>query len=97
MERAVDWLFSHASDAPVDVDGSSPADGNPAGLSDTAHSQYELCAFIAHTGSSIHCGHYVAYVKRADKWVLFNDNKVGELSKAPVGSGYIYFFRRLDE
>ena len=31
---------------------------------------------ISHMGRNTDCGHYVAHVKKGDRWVLFNDEKV---------------------
>ena len=33
-------------------------------------------AIISHMGRNTECGHYVAHVKKGDRWVLFNDEKV---------------------
>lgn len=62
----------------------------------TAPANYELASFISHKGTSTHCGHYVAHVKKSVGWVLFNDEKVvavpdSEMAKA-MGEGYVYFF-----
>jgi ubiquitin carboxyl-terminal hydrolase 5/13 len=77
MERALDWLFSHADD-PLPVPGPAPvgavvaaaaaAAAGPA-LSD-GPGRFELSAFMTHLGTSTGCGHYVAHVKQADgTWV----------------------------
>jgi ubiquitin carboxyl-terminal hydrolase 5/13 len=92
MERAVDWLFSHP-DATGDF-----------GEDDTRPAKFALSSIVCHKGSSIHAGHYVAFIKKkllaseggGEGWVLFNDEKVAlggdveELRKF----AYIYFFRR---
>jgi ubiquitin carboxyl-terminal hydrolase 5/13 len=92
MDRAVDWLFSHP-DQGEDVSmgrgaNEVPFDQNPA--------RYDLFAIIAHRGTSAHCGHYVAYIKKNGQWVLFNDNKVVAVpaSASFTGDGYIYIYRR---
>lgn len=99
MQRAVDWLFSHSGDSEVTETGGPISkigqlhlileyDSNPA--------KYELFAFISHRGTSAHCGHYVAYIKKAVGWVLFNDNKVVLVPdiKKYVSDAYIYIYRR---
>ena len=64
--------------------------------------QYKLVAFISHKGTSTSCGHYCAHVKKtlpdgSEQWVLFNDNKVVKAaSPVPLGDGYIYFFRKVE-
>lgn len=90
MERAIDWLFSHDSINIEDKDENNPL------IIDTKPPKYQLFAFIVHLGSSVHCGHYVAFLKKDGKWVQFNDQKVIESLNPPTKMGYIYFFRKLD-
>ncbi|KAJ3212556.1 hypothetical protein HDU82_000495 [Entophlyctis luteolus] len=92
VERAVDWLFSHAGEEMV-VD--EPTSSDSATAPQSASSKYELVAFISHRGTSAHCGHYVAHVKKEGRWVLFNDNKVAEVPDIlkAVGEAYIYFYK----
>jgi ubiquitin carboxyl-terminal hydrolase 5/13 len=103
MDRAVDWLFSHA-DMPMDEEPIATTTGSNVHnsgqeLMDTYPANYELKAFISHKGTSVSCGHYVAHVKQSDgRWILFNDNKVvhvpdTEMLKA-TGEGYLYFYSR---
>ncbi len=71
----------------TDVNQESPyKDSNP-GL-------FKLQSFITHLGTSVHCGHYVCHVKRDGKWIYFNDAKCAQSEEAPVGKGYMYFFRK---
>ncbi|KAH6865023.1 ubiquitin carboxyl-terminal hydrolase 14 [Alternaria rosae] len=108
MERAVEWLFSHP-DAPGDFDegGSSEAPAEPtekklAG-SETLPANFQLQSIVCHKGSSIHAGHYVAFVRKqlpgeqAASWVLFNDEKVAKAADIEEMKkfAYVYFFRRL--
>lgn len=58
---------------------------------------YTLAAFIEHIGSSPKNGHYVTYVKKGDKWTLYNDSKVTQVTaqeaeKAAEGA-YLYFYK----
>ncbi|KAK3115156.1 ubiquitin C-terminal hydrolase Ubp14 [Teratosphaeriaceae sp. CCFEE 6253] len=110
MERAVDWLFSHpdaVGDFGDDAPAAEPVDAGPATTSDaaavddrTAH--FALKAIVCHKGSSIHAGHYVAFIKKAmqgrqdEGWALFNDEKValGADAEEMKNFAYIYFFRR---
>lgn len=103
MERAVDWLFSHP-DATGDFgDDAQPAADAPKVVEqDTRPAKYALKSIVCHKGTSIHAGHYVAFVKKAvqkggsEEWVLFNDEKValGADAEEMGKFAYIYFFRR---
>jgi ubiquitin carboxyl-terminal hydrolase 5/13 len=106
VNRALDWVFSHPNDA-GDVDGSG--DG---GTTDTTElpplagsaelpAKFELGSIVCHKGTSIHTGHYVAFIRKqiegeGRQWVLYNDEKV--VKAADVGEmkkfAYVYFFRR---
>ncbi|KAK5169100.1 ubiquitin C-terminal hydrolase Ubp14 [Saxophila tyrrhenica] len=109
MERAVDWLFSHP-DATGDFGDDEPAAPStseavpPAGVKDTRPAKFALNSIVCHKGSSIHAGHYVAFVKKqlpqseggGEGWVLFNDEKValGGEAEEMGRFAYVYFFRR---
>lgn len=41
--------------------------------------RYELCAYVVHSGGSLHGGHYYSYVKRDEKYYLCDDASVREL------------------
>ncbi|KAF2688077.1 hypothetical protein K458DRAFT_440797 [Lentithecium fluviatile CBS 122367] len=108
MERAVDWLFSHP-DAACDFDegGSSEtqADAKEKALpgSDKLPARFQLQSIVCHKGSSIHAGHYVAFIRKqipdeqSASWVLFNDEKVAKAGDVEEMKkfAYVYFFRRL--
>ncbi|CAI6335212.1 unnamed protein product [Periconia digitata] len=108
MERAVDWLFSHP-DAVGDFDegGSSEAPVETAEKekpgSDKLPANFQLQSIVCHKGSSIHAGHYVAFVRKqapneeSASWVLFNDEKVAKAGDVEEMKkfAYVYFFRRL--
>lgn len=80
MERAVDWLFSHPdavgdfgddAAAPPDASAAATSGSNaavpaaPGGEPlDTAPAKFTLSSIVCHKGSSIHAGHYVAFVKK---------------------------------
>ncbi|KAH8836400.1 hypothetical protein MCOR27_009490 [Pyricularia oryzae] len=103
VERAVEWLFSHPDDDGSMEDDSAAASGEkpPAGKSDVP-AQYQLKSIVCHKGTSIHAGHYVAFIRKQlqqDKpaWVLFNDEKVVEVVDVEEMKkfAYIYFFNRV--
>jgi len=51
---------------------------------------------VVHFGQSAYSGHYVAFVKISDKWILFDDAKVHEVSPAVVlkQKAYILYYKR---
>ena len=51
-------------------------------------------AFISHMGSSTMTGHYVCHIKKDEKWIIFNDNKVAESVAPPKEHAYLYFYKR---
>ncbi|KAI9031682.1 hypothetical protein CLU79DRAFT_694306, partial [Phycomyces nitens] len=55
---------------------------------------YRVKSFVSHKGTSVHCGHYVAHVRKEGEWVLFNDNKVAIAPNPPIGEAYVYFLQR---
>ncbi|KAK4614037.1 Ubiquitin carboxyl-terminal hydrolase 14 [Fulvia fulva] len=102
MERAVDWLFSHPEAVGDFGDDAAPDGGAEAAAAvetvaeDTKPAKFALTSIVCHKGSSIHAGHYVAFIKKQEGWVLFNDEKValgGDVDEMKKFA-YIYFFRR---
>ncbi|KAF2753725.1 ubiquitin carboxyl-terminal hydrolase [Pseudovirgaria hyperparasitica] len=111
MERAVDWLFSHP-DAAGDFgdDTGDQSNAGPDGTKErvvpgnaTLPANFQLQSIVCHKGSSIHAGHYVAFVRKEipgenkSSWVLYNDEKVAKGADAEEMKkfAYIYFFRRV--
>jgi len=106
--RAADWLFSHADDldaAVAEVTTSnrlSSATSTGAGAAavspvDDGEGKYTLMAIISHIGKSTESGHYVCHIKnKLGQWVLYNDEKVGKCSKAPLDYGFMYLYKRDD-
>ncbi|RMD43415.1 hypothetical protein DV735_g1761, partial [Chaetothyriales sp. CBS 134920] len=109
VERAVDWVFSHLDD-PGDSEDTAASSAAPkteeAGSTD--RSQFELQSIICHKGTSVHAGHYVAFVRKAvpgaeeeeakeKQWVLFNDEKVVKAVDVEEmkQTAYVFIFRRL--
>ncbi|EFX02809.1 ubiquitin carboxyl-terminal hydrolase [Grosmannia clavigera kw1407] len=107
VERAIEWVFSHP-DATADDEAETevPAESGEkavAGSSETP-AKYQLQSIVCHKGTSIHAGHYVAFIRKKlsqseDKvsWVLFNDEKVVEVVDVEEMKkfAYIYFFKRV--
>ena len=71
--------------------------------SDKLPANFQLQSIVCHKGSSIHAGHYVAFVRKqipdeqSVGWVLFNDEKVAKAADVEEMKkfAYVYFFRRL--
>lgn len=55
---------------------------------------YDLVAVISHIGRNTEHGHYVCHIKKADKWVLYNDDKVAESAAPPLQHAYMYLYKR---
>uniref|UniRef100_A0A1D1YQ29 Ubiquitin carboxyl-terminal hydrolase n=1 Tax=Anthurium amnicola TaxID=1678845 RepID=A0A1D1YQ29_9ARAE len=99
IEKATDWIFSHPdASSSADVDAMSSSDQ---ALSDSelpdGSGRYRLMALVSHIGTSTHCGHYVAHVRKNGRWVIYNDTKVGASVKPPKDMGYLYFFERISD
>jgi ubiquitin carboxyl-terminal hydrolase 5/13 len=64
--------------------------------------KYKLQSVIMHKGSTLHYGHYVAFIRKeipgvGEDWVFFNDEQVvrgGDWDEV-YKTGYVYFFRRI--
>ena len=97
-EAAVDWLVSKGSElesvVPVILADREAKAEPPAFLDGEGH--YTLVGFISHMGASTACGHYVCHIKKKDRWILFNDEKVAISEAPPRDLGYMYLYRRLD-
>jgi ubiquitin carboxyl-terminal hydrolase 5/13 len=68
----------------------------PSVLLEDGKGQYVMIGMISHIGKHTGSGHYVAHLKRGDKWVIFNDEKVAFSEKPPFGHAYMYLFQRKD-
>ena len=64
------------------------------GFKDDGPGIYQLKSFITHLGVSVHCGHYVAHVRKDGQWVYYNDIKVCQTNDPPIGKGYVYFLSK---
>lgn len=109
-EAAVEWLFSNPTDDGELEDAKSVSEPSTEEKIKTilekgseGDGKYVLKGVVCHKGSSIHTGHYVAFLKTRvegrPQWVLYNDEKVvlaedkksyEEMEK----NGYLYLFIR---
>ncbi|KAK3291447.1 uncharacterized protein B0H64DRAFT_246030 [Chaetomium fimeti] len=107
VERAIEWLFSHPDDQ-GEVEEAAGADvaesankGGPAVGSSALPANFQLQSIVCHKGTSIHTGHYVAFIRKelrdGRSWVLFNDEKVVKVVDVEEMKkfAYVYFFRRV--
>ncbi|GFQ97105.1 ubiquitin carboxyl-terminal hydrolase 5 [Trichonephila clavata] len=91
LERAVDWIFSHAEEMEVD----SPAAPEVKAQFRDGAEKYKLVAFISHMGTSTVAGHYVCHIFKHGRWVIFNDNKVALSENPPKDLAYLYIYQRI--
>ena len=109
VTRALDWVFSHPDDQgdfgdDVNLGVSSDTEKTEKQMAGNAQlpATFRLSSIVCHKGSSIHAGHYVAFIRKQiskgeEAWVLYNDEKVvravdvDEMKKF----AYVYFFERI--
>ncbi|KAK3734675.1 hypothetical protein QZH41_009289, partial [Actinostola sp. cb2023] len=88
LERAADWIFSHAHELDqMVVDEETQHKDGPG--------KYRLMAFISHMGTSTMCGHYVCHVLKDGRWVIYNDRKVAQSESPPKELAYLYLYKRV--
>ncbi|TYZ61068.1 hypothetical protein PybrP1_001533 [[Pythium] brassicae (nom. inval.)] len=107
-DRAAEWLFSHIDNLDAAVAEAQSSESSPSAassatgtsssprLDSTAVSDYSLVGFVSHIGKNTSSGHYVSHIKKDGRWIIFNDDKVAFSADPPLGSGYLYLFRRND-
>ncbi|XP_055909044.1 ubiquitin carboxyl-terminal hydrolase 5 [Eupeodes corollae] len=100
IERATDWIFSHADSldslpSGMEEDDASADAAAPASKTyRDGDGKYSLVAFISHMGTSSQVGHYVCHIKKDNQWVIFNDSKVAVSQNPPKDLGYLYLYKR---
>eukprot|EP00173_Palmaria_palmata_P000990 Plantae.Rhodophyta-Palmaria_palmata.ctg1512.p1 GENE.Plantae.Rhodophyta-Palmaria_palmata.ctg1512~~Plantae.Rhodophyta-Palmaria_palmata.ctg1512.p1 ORF type:complete len:416 (-),score=98.27 Plantae.Rhodophyta-Palmaria_palmata.ctg1512:269-1360(-) len=106
LERAADWVMTNGGDEMAlraaedkakaltsSVGGGASDHPEPPKLIDGS-GKYDLVGFASHMGSNTSCGHYVAHVKKAGQFVLYNDEKVAISQAPPLDLGFVYLYRR---
>jgi len=108
FNRALDWVLTHPDNWEAEDDANYTACDSgrispelPGFVNIPA--EFQLQSVVCHKGTSIHTGHYVAFVRKNISenhdpgWILFNDEKVVEAINAEEMKrfAYIYFFRGL--
>ncbi|KAL2149076.1 hypothetical protein VTH82DRAFT_1762 [Thermothelomyces myriococcoides] len=106
VERAIDWLFNHQDDSGETEDepgagGDSAKKSAVEAGSSALPAKFQLQSIVCHKGTSVHTGHYVAFIRKKlgdeTSWVLFNDEKVVKVVDVEEMKkfAYVYFFRRV--
>ncbi|KAH9885703.1 ubiquitin carboxyl-terminal hydrolase [Xylariomycetidae sp. FL2044] len=105
MERAVEWLFSHPDEqGDFEDEAGATTEKKESGLAGHSNlpAKFQLQSIVCHKGTSIHAGHYVAFIRKIldteiPQWVLFNDEKVVEAGDVEEmkKTAYVYFFNRV--
>ncbi|PKY02892.1 ubiquitinyl hydrolase [Aspergillus campestris IBT 28561] len=110
INRAIDWVFSHPEEmtevgsANHESDTHQPSSHRPLKGFSTTPARYQLRSIICHKGSSVHAGHYVAFVRKPlpgqdqPTWVMFNDEKVVAVEDIQEMKkfAYLYFLVRVE-
>lgn len=97
VERATDWIFSHADE--MDMESDEPTDASAISTNKIytdGQGKYRLEAFISHMGTSAQVGHYVCHIRKEGKWVIYNDSKVALSQNPPKDFGYLYLYKRVE-
>jgi ubiquitin carboxyl-terminal hydrolase 5/13 len=101
VEAAVEWALSTPEDtANLDPVGETVPESDVAEPNDTPSfhdgpGKYRLKAFISHIGNHPSSGHYVAHIRKQDRWVIFNDETVALSEHPPKDLAYLYLYERL--
>jgi len=111
-DRAADWLFSHMDNldsaiaSAIGKETSASRKSTTHGATDyvSDHSnmiedcdgKYAMIGIVSHIGKNTNSGHYVAHLKKHDRWVIFNDEKTSLSETPPLPHAYLYLFQRVD-
>ncbi|PFH58894.1 hypothetical protein XA68_13079 [Ophiocordyceps unilateralis] len=102
VQRAIEWLFNHPDETGLVEEEVAPAAAREPAGSRSLPASFQLRSIVCHKGTSIHAGHYVAFIRKqlagqGAQWVLFNDEKVVEAHdfEEMRKFAYVYFFERV--
>ncbi|XP_073970641.1 ubiquitin specific protease 5 [Rhodnius prolixus] len=101
VERAADWIFSHANELDEEERQSENVFVNTENMEatqekfDDGSSKYRLVGFISHMGTSSMVGHYVCHILKQGQWTIYNDEKVAYSEQPPKNLGYLYLYERI--
>ncbi|CCF57036.1 hypothetical protein KAFR_0C00410 [Kazachstania africana CBS 2517] len=101
INASIEWVFNN-----MDDNGELPEENTASqGAKEFGHlsaAPYKLTGVVCHKGTSVHSGHYVAFIKKivdnVERWVLYNDEKIvlGDDTAEIKKNGYIYFYSRVE-
>ena len=95
VEAAVDWAFNNEDDPNISEPVETPTSSNPKPQFRDGSGKYRLLAFISHIGNHPSSGHYVAHIRKENRWVIFNDEVVALSENPPKDLAYLYFYKRV--
>lgn len=102
VEAAVDWALNTPEEetAIFNATAASSATTTTATAVETSAyrdgpGKYRLVALISHIGNRPSSGHYVAHIRKDDRWVIFNDEVVALSEHPPKDLAYLYIYKRL--
>ena len=107
-DAAAEWLFGHMDELETLVrdrthesttakqEEAPPMSEEEPVKGDNAQGRYTLRGFISHIGRNPGCGHYVVHVKKAARWIKYDDSRVFESSNPPKQFGYLYLYERAE-
>eukprot|EP01091_Cochliopodium_minus_P014742 TRINITY_DN5055_c1_g1_i1.p1 TRINITY_DN5055_c1_g1~~TRINITY_DN5055_c1_g1_i1.p1 ORF type:complete len:781 (+),score=295.31 TRINITY_DN5055_c1_g1_i1:1-2343(+) len=94
VEGAVEWLFSNSEDPGEEEQQQQKPSENKVHI-DNGDAKYKLLGFVLHKGTTPQMGHYVAYLKKDNKWYCYDDSRIQESESPPFHSAFIYFFSKI--
>ncbi|XP_014252821.1 ubiquitin carboxyl-terminal hydrolase 5 [Cimex lectularius] len=94
LERAADWIFSHAAELDKN-DSTEESASSTTEKFRNGYPKYRLIAFISHMGTSTMVGHYVCHILKDGRWTIYNDEKVAFSENPPKNLGYMYMYQRV--
>jgi len=82
---------------PLELDASEILDGKDKSPDDDFEScHYNLTSVVSHSGSTPFVGHYIAYARNGEEWILFNDSSVTSVQESEVldAEAFILLYER---
>lgn len=99
VEAAIDWALNTPEDSVPMATESATATATTTTTENNkfrdGSGKYRLLAFISHIGNHPSSGHYVAHIRKNDRWVIFNDETVALSENPPKDLAYLYLYQRI--
>ena len=64
------------------------------GIGAAGDGKYRIMAMVSHLGPNMDHGHYVCHVKKGDKWVLFDDDRVAHSPSPPAEKAFMILYAK---